>query len=263
MRIVGGMWRGRVIKAPEGEDTRPTIDRVREAVASAAYSALGGFDGVRVLDAFGGSGAMGFEMMSRGAEHLVVFDSDPKAIRCIRSNAESLGLGREQAGIVRGDVFASAKRGRILGGPFGLVILDPPYAVEVDAVCALLSDLARRGSLTEDALVIYEHSGGRVKKRIMTAPMAHPEGYTFMGRKTYGAVCIDQFRLGVHESPAATEDADENDEAATVDEMASVDEMTSVDEMVDIEAGAEAMEDDDMADVEADEACDGGACDGE
>ena len=92
MRIVGGEWRGRPIESPRGRDiSRPTTDRVREAIASMLESALdGGVEGSRVLDAFAGSGALGLELLSRGASHVTFFDLDRGASALVQRNLAKL-----------------------------------------------------------------------------------------------------------------------------------------------------------------------------
>ena len=115
MRIIGGEWRGRKIEEPRGRDvTRPTTDRVREACASMVMSAFDfDLDEVRVLDAFGGSGALGLEMLSRGARLLTTFEIDRNAARLITKNIESLCRDRARWRVVTGDMLASASRGRV------------------------------------------------------------------------------------------------------------------------------------------------------
>ncbi len=112
MRIIGGEWRGRKIEEPRGRDvTRPTTDRVREACASMVMSAFDfDLDEVRVLDAFGGSGALGLEMLSRGARSLTTFEIDRNAARLITKNIESLCRDRARWRVVTGDMLASASR---------------------------------------------------------------------------------------------------------------------------------------------------------
>lgn len=102
MRIIGGEWRGRKIEEPRGRDvTRPTTDRVREACASMVMSAFDfDLDEVRVLDAFGGSGALGLEMLSRGARSLTTFEIDRNAARLITKNIESLCRDRARWRVV-------------------------------------------------------------------------------------------------------------------------------------------------------------------
>jgi 16S rRNA (guanine966-N2)-methyltransferase len=122
MRIIAGEWRGRRLRSPPGVDTRPTADRVRETLFSMLVSRLGSFEGLRVADLFAGSGALGFEAVSRGAAFACFVESDSKAAAAIRANAEELGaLDRVQ--ILGGSALALAK-----SDPFDLVFADPPYA---------------------------------------------------------------------------------------------------------------------------------------
>ncbi|MEO5774661.1 MAG: 16S rRNA (guanine(966)-N(2))-methyltransferase RsmD [Sphingomicrobium sp.] len=121
MRIIAGAWRGRPLIAPAGMDTRPTADRVRETLFSMLTSRLGTFDELRVADLFAGSGALGFEALSRGAASATFVERDPKAIAAIRTNAAKLGAeGRVQ--ILGGSALALPR-----SDPFDLVLADPPY----------------------------------------------------------------------------------------------------------------------------------------
>lgn len=155
MRIIAGEYRGRAIKSPEGRDTRPTTDRVRESVMSSVFSATGGFEGLRVLDAFSGSGAMGLESLSRGAEFALLNDSAPDARKVLEENVDALGCGRSQARIGATDVLACGLPGQ--GAPFDLVFLDPPYATPQADVAALVSNAREQGILSDGCLVVYEH----------------------------------------------------------------------------------------------------------
>ena len=189
MRIVGGMWRGRPIEAPEGRDvTRPTTDRTRESMASMVLSAFGlDLADVSVLDAFAGSGAIGLELLSRGAARATFVDRDRGAVARVRRNCRALGCEQGRAAVVAGDVCRLAKSGRLPGAPFRLVVLDPPYATEATLVAKLVDDLARTGHLTHDALVLYE--------RAADAPgleLAHSEQ---LRSKKHGATATDLLRL--------------------------------------------------------------------
>lgn len=188
MRIVGGEWRGRRIGEPRGRDvTRPTTDRVREAMASMVLSALDvDMEEARVLDAFGGSGALGIEMLSRGASHLTVFDIDRGAAGLIRRNLEGLSCDRSRYRVVAGDILASAQRGRVFGSPFDLVLLDPPYAFGHEPVERLLADLARNGMLSPRAIAVFEHAAADAG--------AAPEGFTVEREKRYGITAVDLLR---------------------------------------------------------------------
>ena len=128
MRIVGGQWRGRPIESPRGREvSRPTTDRVREAIASMLESALAeGIEGARVLDAFAGSGALGLEMLSRGAGHATFFDADRGASALVKRNLSKVGCAPERFAVACADVLLAARRGRVPGGPFDAVLIDPP-----------------------------------------------------------------------------------------------------------------------------------------
>ena len=124
MRVVAGSARGRRLIAPDGDHTRPTADRVREATFN-SLSSLGAVEGARVLDAFAGSGALGIEALSRGAAHCTFVENDRRALAALRENLATLGFG-DHAQVVIGDgvlVLAGAD-------PFDLVLLDPPYGLD-------------------------------------------------------------------------------------------------------------------------------------
>lgn len=122
MRIIAGEWRGRQIEAPPGAATRPTGDRVRETLFSMLTSRLGSFEDLRVADLFAGSGALGLEALSRGAESAAFVDSDAGAAAAIRRNAQKLGAG-ERVRIITGSALALPR-----SEPFDLIFADPPYA---------------------------------------------------------------------------------------------------------------------------------------
>ena len=187
MRIVGGAWRGHPIEAPDGRDvTRPTTDRVREAVSSMLLSARGlTLDGARVLDAFAGSGAMGLELLSRGAAWCTFVDLDRGACARVRRNAGSLGADAAAYVVVRGDAMRLAVAG-IAGAPFDVVVLDPPYATDAALVSGLVEALASAGSLSADALVLYERSS--------QAPTINPAGFVSAKQKRYGQTAVDLLR---------------------------------------------------------------------
>jgi 16S rRNA (guanine966-N2)-methyltransferase len=120
MRVVAGMYGGRRLAAPAGSSTRPTSDRVREAL----FSVLGGsVQGARVLDLYAGSGALGIEALSRGAASVVFVDRSPRAVAAIRANLEALGIDAE----VRRLEARAALRASARGDAYDLVFLDPPY----------------------------------------------------------------------------------------------------------------------------------------
>ncbi|TQS44268.1 16S rRNA (guanine(966)-N(2))-methyltransferase RsmD [Cryptosporangium phraense] len=152
-RIVAGVAGGRRIDVPPGKGTRPTSDRAREALFSAVAAALE-LEGANVLDLYAGSGAVGFEALSRGAAHALLVDSDPKAVRTLRANAAALGLP--------GAEVRSGPVERLAGSPasraYDLVFADPPYALAAAALASVLTDLDSSGWLGSDALVVVERS---------------------------------------------------------------------------------------------------------
>lgn len=120
MRIIAGEFRGRTLKAPKGEGTRPTTDRVREAMMSTVHSARGGFDDAVVLDAFAGSGALGLEALSRGARSVQFCERGGEALRALNANVRLLGLDARRARVRKGDVLKDVPYAR---PPFDLVFL--------------------------------------------------------------------------------------------------------------------------------------------
>ena len=122
MRIVAGEWRGRRLQAPPGAATRPTADRVRETLFSMLVSRLGSFEGLRVADLFAGSGALGFEALSRGAAFACFIENDAKAAAAIRANTADLDA-TERVQILGGSALALPR-----SEPFDLIFADPPYA---------------------------------------------------------------------------------------------------------------------------------------
>ena len=122
MRIIAGQFRGRLLQAPPGLATRPTADRVREALFSMLASRIGSFEGLRVADLYAGSGALGLEALSRGAAHATLVENDPKAQAVIQANSTSLGMS-DRVRIVSGSALALPR-----SEPFDLILTDPPYA---------------------------------------------------------------------------------------------------------------------------------------
>jgi 16S rRNA (guanine966-N2)-methyltransferase len=121
MRVIAGEWRGRRLQAPPGDATRPTSDRVREAL----FSVLGAqVEGARVLDLFAGSGALGIEALSRGAAEVTFVDSAPAALRALRANLAALGADGE---VRRQDALRALAAARAAARQYDLVLLDPPY----------------------------------------------------------------------------------------------------------------------------------------
>lgn len=187
MRIIAGEFRGRRLEAPKGQGTRPTTDRVRESLMSALNSARGGFEDAVVLDAFAGSGGLGMESLSRGAATAVFCEQGREAASVIERNLRTLGLGRERARLVRGDVLKRLPM-PTADGPFDLVFLDPPYALPVEEALGLLARAVDEGALAAKALASYEHdaaASAAVDAWLAAAP------FRLRSRRSFGDTVID------------------------------------------------------------------------
>ena len=128
MRVVSGDLGGRKLVTPDGSDTRPTSDRVREAMFNSLFS-LDAIEGARVLDAFAGSGALGIEALSRGALHATFVETGRDALAALRENLETLQLGA-QGRVVPGDALVYLERTAVEERHYDLVLLDPPYGFD-------------------------------------------------------------------------------------------------------------------------------------
>jgi 16S rRNA (guanine966-N2)-methyltransferase len=187
MRIVGGSHRGRVLNAPEGRDTRPTLDRVREALFNILSHASRWYeddvhplyDGV-VLDAYAGSGALGLEAVSRGASRAVFFDTDRKALAIVEQNIATLKVGH-QTRVQRAD---ATKPPRAIE-PASMIFLDPPYGKEL--LDPSITALAAAGWIDANTLIIAE--------RDPHDPEISLAGFALCGSRKYGRCQIDIGRL--------------------------------------------------------------------
>lgn len=124
MRILSGLYKGRSLVAPKGEKTRPTLAKVRGALFDSLQGDLGGG---RFLDLFAGSGAMGFEAMSRGVDYVCWVEESPRAIRCILQNVEQLQIERSRGDIQKNEVFLWLEKVAPKQPPFDWIFADPPY----------------------------------------------------------------------------------------------------------------------------------------
>ncbi len=188
MRIIAGQWRGRPLRSLKGDATRPTTDRVREALMSALISARGPFEGARVLDAFSGSGALGLEALSRGAQFSLLNEASREAARVIEGNLSSLGVGREAVRLRKGDAFTLPT---VAGAPFDLIFLDPPYAFEPARIVSLVAALDEAGLVAEGAVVCYEHAK---KDKAAVEGAVGALQYRVVSVKDYGDTSITTLR---------------------------------------------------------------------
>jgi 16S rRNA (guanine966-N2)-methyltransferase len=178
-RIIGGTAGGRRIATPRGVNTRPTSDRVREALFSAVESWCGSLSGLRFLDLYAGSGAVGLEAWSRGAGVVTLVEQDRRTASLISTNARGLGFTRAQ---VLASPVATALT-RTPSAPYDVVFLDPPYAHPSSSVVADLAALRDQGWLVPGAMVIIER-GSRA------AEPPWPEAYDGSRQKKYGETML-------------------------------------------------------------------------
>ncbi|WP_226344564.1 16S rRNA (guanine(966)-N(2))-methyltransferase RsmD [Agilicoccus flavus] len=177
-RIIAGTAGGRRIDTPPGAATRPTSDRVREAL----FSRLGHLDvlaGARVLDLYAGSGALGLEALSRGAADAVLVESARPAALVARRNVAALGLPAR----VVADTAERALAGSAARGPFDLVLLDPPYDVDEPTLAGVLGALVEPGRLDPDAVVVVERS-------TRSPEPAWPRGLRAFADRAYGETTL-------------------------------------------------------------------------
>jgi 16S rRNA (guanine966-N2)-methyltransferase len=181
LRIIAGDLKGRKVRVPRAPGVRPTGDRVREAL----FSILGGrFPGGRVLDAFAGSGALGFEALSRGMDEAVFVEADPEAARTVRANALALGLA-DRCRIHLGRVERLLDEGA-LPGRFALVLADPPWGERAGET--FLVALARSAVLSPGARVAVERDARQ-------PPLAGREGLALLRTAVYGRSALDLFEV--------------------------------------------------------------------
>ena len=182
MRIVAGIWRGRTIGAPGGRDTRPTSDRVREAVFDILAARLGpDLGGPAVLDLFAGSGALGLEALSRGAREAVFVDNDRRALGALRANIDAVEADA-RARVVPADALRPNVVATVPGGPFALLFADPPYRIEPARMGEVFAAIEAAGRLEPGGWAVYEHDA-RVSAD-------WPERYEEFDRRVWGSTAV-------------------------------------------------------------------------
>jgi 16S rRNA (guanine966-N2)-methyltransferase len=184
--IVSGEFRGKTLIAPPGQATRPTSDRARQAIFNilehAAWS--GGVRDVRVIDLFAGSGALGFEALSRGAAFSLFVETDEAARGAIRENVDAMGLfGRTR--VHRRDATDLGVRPGADGPAFGLAFLDPPYAMGLGEIA--LAKLAAGGWLAPGAIVAFERGRSEAEFEV--------PGFAPLDARDYGAARVHFLRF--------------------------------------------------------------------
>jgi 16S rRNA (guanine(966)-N(2))-methyltransferase RsmD len=187
MRIIGGTYRSRPLRAPRGSATRPTSDRVREALFGILESG-GVVERARVLDLYAGSGALALEALSRGASRAALVESGRDAIAAIRHNVAALGLGAS-ADVITADVGRAWSRVAPLA-PFDLVFADPPWSlVDTGDASRDLAWLSTCPALAESAWVILEHS--------RRTPAPSVTGLIFRETRDYGDTALTFYKPAI------------------------------------------------------------------
>lgn len=178
MRIIGGKFRGRRLKTPEDQRVRPTTDKVRQAIFNILmHNDFGEFslEGAHVLDGFAGTGALGLEALSHGADYCLFIDVSADSRALVRENIESLDLTGVSK-IWRRDATKPGPMGAGAKGPFSLIFLDPPY--RKDLIPPAMTALNAGGWLSEDAVIVAETAAEE------DIPQA--DGFTVQDERTYG-----------------------------------------------------------------------------
>lgn len=178
-RIIGGDAGGRRIIAPAGSRTRPTSDRVREALFSALDASLGSLQGLWFLDVYAGSGAVGLEARSRGAGVVTLVEHDRRTAQVIRQNVRALSMTGVE--VVVED--AARALGRPPRAPYDVAFLDPPYAVPVPDVVGALEALRDHGWLAHEAMVVVERPS-------RSPALEWPEGFSADRSRRYGETLL-------------------------------------------------------------------------
>lgn len=177
MRIIAGEWRGRKLAAPDGLETRPSADRLREALFSMLASRLGSFEGLHVADLYAGSGALGLEAVSRGAVLACFVEQDGRALAAIRANIDSLGAG-ERCRVIAGSVERLPVQ-----QPFDLLFADPPYGD--GSGIAALQHIGKSGWAGYGAWISIETRRGE---------KVDPQGWTIDSERDVGSARLTLLR---------------------------------------------------------------------
>lgn len=178
MRIIAGEWRGRKLVAPQGMTTRPTADRTRESLFSMLASRLGSFEGLRVADLYAGSGALGLEALSRGADHATFVETERAALKAIEANVAGLGAGS------RVSIRATSAAALPVSEPFDIVFADPPYVP--GSGTAVAAAVAKAGWLSEGGWMAVETHRGNA--------LAAPEGWEIDAERDVGRARLTLLR---------------------------------------------------------------------
>lgn len=192
-RVIAGAAGGRRLAVPPGQSTRPTSDRAREGLFGTVLSELGTLDGRHVLDLYAGSGAVGLEALSRGAESVTLVESDTRAAGVIKANVKTVALPGARVITSRAEKFLSGPAPETPQERFGLVFADPPYAVTAGAIARILTLLSEGGWLAAEALIVVERA-------TRSGELEWPPGYAPGKSRRYGEAT---FWYGWHSAACA------------------------------------------------------------
>ncbi len=179
MRIIAGKFRGTSLLSFDAENIRPTVDRVRENIFNKIQF---GVSGARVLDLFGGTGAISLEFLSRGASEVITCDNNPKSVQLIRKNFEKVG---EKPNLKIGDYLTTLNS--LEGKKFDYIFLDPPFATDFGKIA--IEKIAELNLLDNDGIIIYEHLVGK--------KFEVPKGIEVFDERKYGTVVATYLRKRV------------------------------------------------------------------
>ncbi|MEZ4446742.1 MAG: 16S rRNA (guanine(966)-N(2))-methyltransferase RsmD [Polyangiaceae bacterium] len=180
MRVIAGAFRGRRLVAPRGDDTRPTSDRVKEAV----FSILGDLRGAKVADLYAGSGALGIEALSRGAAEVVFVERARPALRALGQNLQAVGAA--ERAVVVPTSLARAQEALRARGPFDLIFADPPYA---EVAAGLVRELTPLGDLwVPDGVFVLEHASADEPPELGALGLEHED------LRRYGTTSVSFYR---------------------------------------------------------------------
>jgi 16S rRNA (guanine(966)-N(2))-methyltransferase RsmD len=193
LRVIAGEFGGRSLKTPRGQNTRPTSARVREAL----FAVLGDIRGARVLDLYAGSGALGIEALSRGAERLVSVESERNAVACIRANLNALGL--DSRALVLAQPVRRTLALLVQQAPFDLVLCDPPWS-QLGSACEDLARLVSARLLAPEARLVLEHSARDAGPEV--------EGLVAFDHRRWGDTAAALFRLAENTPPVPGQEAE-------------------------------------------------------
>lgn len=186
-RVIAGAAGGRRLAVPPGTGTRPTSDRAKEALFSTWEALRGTLHGARVIDLYAGSGAIGLEALSRGADHVLLVEAEPRAAGVIRQNVTALGLPGAE---VRSGRAEKAVAGEPPAQPYDMVFLDPPYDVADEDLREILLTLRTNQWLAADTLVTVE-------RRTRGGEFGWPGGFEGLRSRRYGEATLWYGRAAV------------------------------------------------------------------